>query len=182
MTPLVPRPGSGWSGSSPGPESGPGLRPGARRSLVRLPRWHRLLLYGAVAGLWVTGAAWLVFHFFVEVQGEFGPQPHWLESWWLDLHGLLVFVGLLVLGPLFLQHAPRGWKTRRSRRLGMTLVISVGWLVLSGYGLYYVPDLLSPGVLSVLHWVVGLAAPLFLVAHVWSGRRRRRGRRLDKED
>ena len=156
----------------------PRLRPAsAGRTPLRLGRWHRLLLYGSVGALWVTGAAWLVFHRFVQVQGELGPQPHWLERWWLDLHGLFVFVGLLVLGPLLIQHAPRGWRTRRSRVLGLTLVVVLGWLIASGYGLYYVPDLLSPGVLSALHWIVGLAAPLPLVAHVWRGRRGRRGRR-----
>jgi len=151
-----------------------GVRPGAGRAPLRLARWHRLLLYGAVGALWVTGAVWLLFHDFVEVQGELGPQPHWLERWWLDLHGLFVLLGLLVLGPLFLQHVPRGWTTGRSRRLGLGLVILLGWLVLSGYGLYYFPDVLSPGVLSALHWIVGLTVPLLLAGHVWQGRRRRR--------
>jgi hypothetical protein len=149
-------------------------RTGTHRTPLRLSSWHRLLLYGSVAALWTTGVLWLVFHFFVEVEGEFGPQPHWLESWWLSLHGLFVFIGLLVIGPLFVLHAPRGWKTRRSRRLGVTLIALLGWLVLTGYGLYYFSDLLPPDMLSTLHWIAGLPAPLALVSHVWTGRRRRK--------
>ena len=145
---------------------------------LRLPRWQRLLLYGSMAALWITGLLWLVVHHFVQVQGELGPRPHWSERWWLDLHGLFVFLGLPVLGPLLLQHAPRGWRTGRSRRLGLTLVIVLVWLVLTGYALYYFPELLSPGIVSILHWTVGLAAPLLLVVHIRSGRRKRRRRRL----
>lgn len=148
-------------------EAGSG-RPG----ILRLRPWHKRLVYVALAALWLTGAAWLVFHYFIKVEGAFGPEPHWLEHWWLRAHGLFVFGGLLVLGPLFVLHAPRGWRTGRGRRFGVAIYAVLAWLAVSGYGLYYFSDLLPPDLLPKLHWITGLVAPLGLVAHILTARRR----------
>jgi hypothetical protein len=40
-----------------------------------------------------------------------------------------------------------------------------GWLMLSGYLLYYVGDDTARSVISVLHWTIGLAAPVVFFMH-----------------
>ena len=50
-------------------------------------------------GLWLSGGLWLIFHYFMRPVGEFGPEPHALEPWWLALHGFFAFLSLTVIGP-----------------------------------------------------------------------------------
>ena len=72
------------------------------REGIRLSRRHQRLLYGICGVLWATGALWLIFHYFLQVSGEFGETPHPLEPWWMRLHGLAAML------------AATGQPTRRS--------------------------------------------------------------------
>ena len=47
-----------------------------RPDTIRLGFWHQTTVYGATALLVVSGAVWLVLHFFLSVQGEFGETRH----------------------------------------------------------------------------------------------------------
>ncbi|HEY1212563.1 MAG TPA: hypothetical protein VGE93_02920, partial [Bryobacteraceae bacterium] len=57
------------------------------RPSYRLPRRRQLALYSIGIGVWLTGGLWLLFHYLLVRQGEFGPQTHPLEPWSLKLHG-----------------------------------------------------------------------------------------------
>ena len=46
----------------------------------------RLVVHVVGAGLWLTGALWLLFHYLLKRQGWLGAV-HPLESWWLRFHG-----------------------------------------------------------------------------------------------
>ena len=54
-----------------------------RHDTIRLDFWHQTTVYGATALLVVSGAIWLVLHFFMVSQGEFGDTHHPLETWML---------------------------------------------------------------------------------------------------
>ena len=54
----------------------------------RLSRAQRVATYAAFAAAWLSGTFWLLFHYFLQQQGEFALEPHPLEHWWLRLHGL----------------------------------------------------------------------------------------------
>jgi len=146
-----------------------------KRQSVRLGRPTRLALYVAGIGVWLTGGLWLVFHYFLVSQGEFGPQTNLLEPWWLKLHGAFAFATIWMFGLLWSVHVTRAWPSSRRRWSGGLMAGVAAWLILSGYLLYYVGDDKARSVVSVLHWGVGLAAPVFFFCHRACFRRKARG-------
>ena len=142
---------------------GPRLGPRSRRAVYALG----LLLL-------VSGAAWLVLHTFVRVEGAFGPEHHPLEAWLMRLHGLLALPALVGLGALLPAHVWPAWRPRMRRTSGLALLITSAVLALGGWALYYVAEEATRAWLSVSHWVLGLALPALLLAHIVGARRERR--------
>ncbi len=144
-----------------------------RRKTGSLGR-RRWILYVVGTGVWLTGGLWLLFHYFLVKQGEFGPEANPLEPWWLKLHGAFAFGAVWLFGLLWAMHISKLWPHNRRRWSGGILTGVFGLLVLSGYLLYYVGDDRIRPLISVVHWGIGLACPLFYVWH----RLRRRGDRV----
>jgi hypothetical protein len=104
----------------------------------------RRVTYGALGGLWLSGALWWGLERFGARPGPFGEEPHpWLPAL-LEGHGGLAMAGLLVLGAVWVLHVRRGWRARRNRRSGGALVAFLGILILTGWALYYVADERAP--------------------------------------
>lgn len=139
---------------------------------IRLGATHRKLLYGVFAAAWLSGVLWLGFHYFLQVEGDFGPMPHPLETWWLRLHGLFSFGMLIALGSVLPVHARRAWQLGKNRPSGLGMKLVFGWLAVTGYALYYFASEDNQAWLSLLHWTVGLTLPLALLVHIVLGRRR----------
>jgi hypothetical protein len=135
------------------------------RDPVRLGKRRRLAVYGVGGGLWLTGVAWLIFHYFLVRKTAFGPSPHPLEHWWLSLHGLFAFATLWMFGLLWGRHIVGGWKSGGRRVSGSLLFLALSVLTATGYLLYYPPNesLLPP--VALLHWTVGLVLVIPFVAH-----------------
>ena len=131
-------------------------------SLGRTRRW---VLYIVGTGVWLTGGLWLLFHYFLVTQGQFGPTTNPLEPWWLKLHGAFAFAAVWVFGLLWGIHIAKLWPHKRRRSSGGVLTGIFALLILSGYLLYYVGDDIIRPKISALHWVVGLACPVFFVWH-----------------
>jgi hypothetical protein len=146
------------------------------RSVHRLSRWQRQVLYAAGLVLLVTGVAWLALHY---GRGD-ESLPSALEPWAMRLHGLAALAVVFTFGALAASHIPHGWRwTHRlrwaqQRASGVALCTLAAGLVLTGYLLYYfAPDNVRPA-LGWLHSVLGVAMAALVVAH----RRRARRRRL----
>jgi hypothetical protein len=77
-------------------------------------------------------------------------------------------VALVLFGSLLTTHMRRAWAVRRGRASGGTLAGLFVLLTATGYGLYYVASDSLRAWISVVHWVVGLAIPLLLAAHVYT--------------
>jgi hypothetical protein len=131
---------------------------------------HRQWVYWTAAALFASGALWLVFHHFLQSQGQFGPAPHPFEQWWLRLHGAAAMLALLVVGSLLPIHVRRGWHQHRNRPLGIALASVLLLLAVSGYALYYFGGEEARPWISVSHWGIGIASPLALVWHIARGR------------
>lgn len=140
---------------------------------MRLSRGHIRWVYWSCALLFGTGALWLVFHYFLQVHGEFGDRPHPLEIWCLRLHGGAAMLVLIVLGSLLPIHIRRGWHQRKNIPAGVTLTTIALVLIASGYALYYFGDEEARSVISAAHWVIGLTTPIVIVWHIWTGRGQR---------
>jgi hypothetical protein len=141
-------------------------------AVIRLGARHKTLLHSGLILLWASGALWLVFHYFLQVEGDFGPQPHGLEIWWLRLHGLAAMFALMLLGSLLPSHVKLAWMRRKNRRTGLPMLAAWGWLAATGYALYYFSSDANAAWLPFLHWSAGLMLPAMLLIHLKQARRR----------
>ena len=141
---------------------------------LRLGKWHQGYLYVVGALLVLSGALWLLFHYFVRMPGQFGDSPHVLEPWWLCIHGLCAAAFLIGFGSVLPGHVRRAWVGRRNRLSGALFFALVALLIASGYGLYYLGADSVRAIVSIAHWSVGLGIPLLMGWHVWLGRASRR--------
>lgn len=146
----------------------------SRLRQVRLGKRHEASVLVCVAALVITGLLWLLFHFFVVVQGEFGEQHHPLEAWWLRLHGLAGMGALLLFGSLMPLHIRNAWQHGANRWSGGTLVVLMSVLTVSAYALYYAGGEQTRPWISTFHWVAGCVLGLSLPVHVLQRRRNRR--------
>ena len=145
-----------------------------RPDTIRLGFWHQTTVYGATALLVVSGALWLLLHFFMVNQGEFGDTHHPLETWMLKLHGAAAMAGLIIYGSLLPIHIRRAWAIRRNIVLGISLVVLMLLLTVTGYLLYYAGGEEARPIISATHWILGVGVPALLAWHVLSGKRRSR--------
>ncbi len=134
--------------------------------------WHKRLLYGVCALLWLSGTVWLYLRYGTQVRDGFGPQVHPAQAIVLKLHGATAMVFLVIFGTL-LYHIPPGWRKKQQRPSGVSLMTVCGILILTGGGLYYVGDDQLRNLTSVVHSVVGILFPLIVFLHVWRIIRRR---------
>jgi hypothetical protein len=141
---------------------------------IRLGYWHQFAVYSATAVLSVSGLLWLLYHYFLATPGDFGPQMHPLEPWWLRVHGAAAMAGLVVYGSLLPIHVRRAWSLGRNLLLGIAVISSMLLLTVTGYLLYYAGGEHARPVISLLHWIPGMLVPVLLAWHVISGRRETR--------
>jgi len=150
----------------------PTAPPQRRPPPVSLGTAHRRWIHSVFVVLWLSGLAWLLFHYFIQVEGTFGPRPHPLEHWWLRLHGLAAMLSLIALGSVLPQHVRGAWELARNRKPGASLTVVTAWLGLSGYALYYFASEANQAWLPLAHWIPGLILPLLLWEHIRRGRAR----------
>lgn len=137
---------------------------------IRLGRWHQTYLYSVGTILVVSGVLWLWFHYFVRIEGEFGPQIHPLEPWWLRVHGIAAAAFMIGFGSVLPGHVRRAWGTSRNRVTGTVFFAAMLTMTLTGYLLYYVGVQAVRDNMAIVHWGVGLGFPLLTGWHVWRGR------------
>jgi hypothetical protein len=141
-----------------------------KNSRLRLSVLAEFSIY-AVFGLLVgTGAVWMV------AQAQLG-EGNQASSLMLKVHGGAAMAALVVLGAL-ITHIGAGWRVRRNRVSGLTLLLAILFLVITGYGLYYAGDEELRSLISRWHAWIGLGLFALLPAHVLIGRPlRRRGKK-----
>jgi hypothetical protein len=150
------------------------------RQTARLSKHREYLVYAVLGGTWLSGAIWLVLHFYMREKTEFGFLPHPLEAWALRMHGAFAFAALWLGGLIWAAHIPAAWASRRHRYSGIMVVSLFGLLGLSGYLLYYLGDEGWRDIVSLAHWLIGLFGLIALPLHSLHARTRRRRQRTDE--
>jgi len=145
--------------------------PTGRLLSFKLEHWHRRSVYATGIVLLLSGAAWLVLHYFLRPVSEFGESVHPLEPWAMKLHGAAAMATLFFVGSLLHLHVRRALRAGRNVLTGWALIAVLAFLTLTGYGLYYVAGEGDRPVWSLLHWSVGCAVAVLFVVHVLVGRR-----------
>ena len=121
----------------------------------RLPVARRYLLYAALLILLATGVAW---------EGvSAGPAAALL----MKVHGGAAMLALILLGTLIAHHIPAGWGSFKNRWSGVLLLAALGWLVASGYLLYYSGSESLRNFASQSHLWVGVAGCVVVALHLW---------------
>jgi hypothetical protein len=142
-----------------------------KQNAVRLSRPHEWSIYLIFALVFVSGAAWAWLHYVRRDASEFGVTANPLELWMQRLHGATAMLALVLVGTLLVFHIPNAWRARRNRRTGTSLALIFGFLIATGYALYYSGNEQLRMWASWSHLWIGLAAPLFIAIHVWRGKR-----------
>ncbi len=136
---------------------------------MRLDPYLRWAVYGALAALFVTGAAWLVADALKD--SERGEAWQAVAANLLMLHGGGAMVVLVLYGALFPLHIRRGWRARNNRITGAAMVTFNALLAVTAFGLYYAGADELRRWIGNAHIAVGLALPILLLVHVLLGRR-----------
>ena len=145
--------------------------------LIRLKPFHRRLLYGVLALLFFSGAAWAYWNDLVWSPGDFEMSA---KAWAMKIHGAAAMAILVLVGMLLTGHVRFAWRARRNRPNGSVFLSAFAVLTITGYGLYYAGDERLRAWTSWIHLVVGLALPLLLILHIWLGKRTRPAAQLQK--
>ena len=141
--------------------------------MFRLERWHRWAIFSVGLGLLATGMLWLLAHYFLKQQGEFGETVHPMEHLSMQVHGAISMFAWFFVGSLLNNHIRRAHNAKRNRATGWLMITLLAWLSASGYGLYYWVTENYHVVWSWSHWMSGILLPALLVWHISAGRRSR---------
>jgi hypothetical protein len=92
------------------------------------------LLYGVLALLFFSGAAWAYWNILVSSPGDFKMDA---KAWAMKVHGAAAMAILVLIGMLLTGHVRFAWRARRNRGNGSLFLGTFGILTITGYGLYY---------------------------------------------
>ena len=122
-----------------------------------------------VAALFVTGAAWLV----ADALKDSASGDAWQATAanLLMIHGGTAMAMLMIFGALFPLHVRLGWRARKNRLSGGTMVTLNGLLIVTAFGLYYSGSELMRPWISDTHIAAGFALAALIFVHVPIGRR-----------
>ncbi|MFN8011730.1 MAG: hypothetical protein U0P81_10015 [Holophagaceae bacterium] len=141
---------------------------------------ERASLHASAFLMAATGLIYGWLRYFGQRLGDFGPEPHPLQSLLQHLHvlsaPLLVFtLGMLLRGhvqPMLRRRPPVG------KRTGLGSIFTVAPMVLAGYGVQVAVD---PAWRTVLAWIHGVASLAFLAGYLGHLARTREQARRDRE-
>jgi hypothetical protein len=139
---------------------------------IRLSPAREALVCGVLAGLVLSGALWLLFHYLLAAVDDLSPHP--AEAWSMRVHGAFAMAALLLVGGLLTEHSLAAWRRRLNRGSGAWLAGTMLLLAVTGYLLYYAGSPTLRDTVSWLHWTAGLAVPLVLWLHMLKAGRWRR--------
>lgn len=143
-----------------------------------LSSFVRRAFYVAFATLFISGGVWLLTD---EPDSQASAWLNELPATLLKVHGGAAMLCLLLLGAFAVQHIPASWRGRNNRLTGTVMIAINGVLIVTAYGLYYSGSDLVRGWVSNVHIAAGLAVPVVIAHHIWSGRRRQQpARRRDQ--
>ena len=136
---------------------------------IRLLAWQLHAVYWSVGLLLVTGLAWLGVHWFAPASIDGLPAPSPTKLWAMRLHAACALASLLAIGSLLPVHIRTAWHRRKNRWSGSVNLLVFSVLLLTGYALWYASEGAFKDWAVWLHWGLGLALPVVLVAHVVLG-------------
>ena len=127
--------------------------------LGRMPSWQKWFALSSMLACSLSGTAYLMGH-------QFSLQKQWLGihsvfAW----HGITAILAILALGSVLPFHLKAGLKAKRKMVSGLSQLLFLSILTISGALLYYGPAEIRDDVI-VIHWLIGL---LFFAVFIFHG-------------
>lgn len=129
----------------------------------------RLVLFITLAVSWFTGLGFFLLDTFFQIEGEFGIEKSPWQNPALTIHGASAFLMMVWFGGLVATHVPMGWRTKRLRFWGITLISAIALQIFTAYLLYYLANEFARETIKWAHLVVGLTLPAILTGHILAG-------------
>ena len=117
--------------------------------LGKMPSWQRWFALVSMLACSISGTAYLMGHQFLFLKQSLGI--HSVLAW----HGITALVATLALGSILPFHLKAGLKAKRKLASGLSQLVFLVVLLMSGAMLYYGPEETRDGVV-LTHWMVGL--------------------------
>ena len=126
--------------------------------LGKMPAWQRYFVLVAMLGCSLTGTAYLLGHEFQIQRAVLGS--HSVLAW----HGIAAMLATISLGSVLPFHLKAGLKSKKKLWSGLSQLIFLTTLLISGALLYYGPAEIRDTVIA-MHWVTGLTFFAIFLLH-----------------
>lgn len=135
---------------------------------------YQNIFYILLASCWITGIGFFVLDTWLIVEGEFGPEKHFLQLPSLQVHAATAFFIMVFFGGFFFGHMPRARKVPHSQTSGWILLSALGYLIFSAYLLYYIGNESIRFYVMYSHLIIGVLLPIMLACHLRSHKQNKR--------
>lgn len=127
--------------------------------LGKMPVWQKYFVLFSMLICSLTGTAYLLGHEFLIARKILGT--HSILAW----HGVAAVIATMALGSVIPFHLKAGLQSKRKLWSGVSQLIFLATVIVSGTLLYYGPEDIRDIVITV-HWMLGLAFFTIFVVHV----------------
>ena len=142
---------------------------------TRIGNLHRWILYLTTGVIWLSGLIWILFHYFGVHHTDAGEIHSSMEPLAMKIHGAAAMAFMIVIGSLIPVHVRRGLALKRNLFSGIFLIANCAVLIMTGWVLYYLGTEQIRNVVSLIHWILGLALPLLIYLHILAWKREQSG-------
>lgn len=138
---------------------------------IKIPLLFRRGLFILLGSSLISGLGFYIFSHWITIDGDFGPEKHPWQFPLLQIHGACAFLMMMAYGALLANHAPSGWRLKRLRGWGLTLVSVIVLQIVTAYSLYYLANEQLREWLANAHTLLGLSMPFLLFGHIKAGKK-----------
>lgn len=143
---------------------------------LKVPKKIQALIVAATCVSLITGVAFYILNSWITVEGDFGPEKHPWQFSILKIHAASAFTIIILYGAMWGSHVQLGWRSKTSRKSGISLTALLGLQILSAYLLYYLSSDTTREFVAYIHLGIGLSIPASLIIHIITARKRRNAR------
>jgi hypothetical protein len=126
--------------------------------LGKMPTWQRYFVLIGLLSCSLTGTAYLLGHQFQIERSILGA--HSILVW----HGIAAILATMALGSVLPFHLKAGLKSQRKLLSGLSQLVFLATLLVSGVLLYYGPEETRDIVIAT-HWIIGLTFFAIFLLH-----------------
>ncbi|MDF9787539.1 uncharacterized membrane protein YuzA (DUF378 family) [Polynucleobacter sphagniphilus] len=121
----------------------------SKRTVGMMPGWQKVLILTSMLSCSLSGIAYLLSDLFDLQKKIFGGHTM------LSLHGSTAVFAIMGLGSVLTFHIKAGWRAKQKRLSGITQLLALLILMITGLLLYYGPEAFREKAIQT-HWSVGM--------------------------